>query len=345
MKNQYRLFRRNGTYYYEDATTGKQLSLRTKDEGEAVTLLNAKNEAQRQPALNRQIARTYLHATDPEAESRTWQTVMDAFTRTKTGSTLARVQTAMRDTAFSVIRNLPILETHSTHFLRVLEAGAIATNLYLRRLHNFALDLGWLPCPVLPKRQWPPLAYGEKRAITPDEHAAILKGEPNAEARDFFELLWHIGASQSDAATLTAENIDWSRRVIAYHRNKTGVLSQLHFGAQAEAVLTHLPKSGPLFPRLSKMRESDRAAIFRRRCRKLGIAGITLHAYRYAWAERAMTCGLPERFAMVCLGHTSKAIHRAYAKRAQVAIPTLEEFEGKVGTTPPQSASSSSLAA
>jgi hypothetical protein len=36
---------------------------------------------------------------------------------------------------------------------------------------------------------------------------------------------------------------------------------------------------------------------------------------RYAWAERAKTAGYPERFAMENLGHNSKAVHRAYARR------------------------------
>ena len=34
-----------------------------------------------------------------------------------------------------------------------------------------------------------------------------------------------------------------------------------------------------------------------------------------AWAERAKTCGYPERFAQAALGHNSKAVHRAYAKK------------------------------
>jgi hypothetical protein len=57
-KHTWILFRRAGVFYCEDTTTGKQLSLRTKDEGEANTLLHAKNESFRQPVLNLQIART-----------------------------------------------------------------------------------------------------------------------------------------------------------------------------------------------------------------------------------------------------------------------------------------------
>jgi len=58
--------------------------------------------------------------------------------------------------------------------------------------------------------------------------------------------------------------------------------------------------------------------------------GITLHSYRYSWAERAKTCGYPERFAQEALGHNSKAVHRAYARKAQVVIPTLEDFERRM---------------
>ncbi|MGA2242130.1 MAG: hypothetical protein ABSH11_08835 [Verrucomicrobiota bacterium] len=68
-------------------------------------------------------------------------------------------------------------------------------------------------------------------------------------------------------------------------------------------------------------------------CRQLGITGVTLHSYRYAWAERAKTVGYPERFAQEALGHNSKAVHRAYAKRALMKIPSLEDYEKHVGTT------------
>jgi hypothetical protein len=37
--------------------------------------------------------------------------------------------------------------------------------------------------------------------------------------------------------------------------------------------------------------------------------------------------GYPERFAQEALGHNSKAVHRAYAKRAQMKIPSLENYE------------------
>jgi len=36
---------------------------------------------------------------------------------------------------------------------------------------------------------------------------------------------------------------------------------------------------------------------------------------------------MPERFAQEALGHNSKAVHRAYAKRALMKIPSLEDYE------------------
>ena len=35
----------------------------------------------------------------------------------------------------------------------------------------------------------------------------------------------------------------------------------------------------------------------------------------------------PKQFAQEALGHNSKAVHRAYAKRALMKIPSLEDYE------------------
>ena len=327
MKQHFILFQSAGVFYYEDTTTGKQLSLRTKDEAEALTLLHSKNEAHRQPVLNLRIAQTYLTATDHEVAERTWQTPMDEMTKTKTGSTRLRHEVAMKDKAFDLIRNLPILETHSAHFLKVLELGTVSTNVYLRRIHNFALDMNWLPWSVLPKRQWPKVRFKEKRAITWEEHQKIIAAEVNPERRMLYQLCWHLGASQGDIANLRGEDVDWTNNTVSFTRKKTGVPVLVHLGVEALNLFKDLPAEGLLFPYLASVRAGDRATEFRQRCRQLRIIGVTLHSYRYAWAERAKTCGYPERFAQEALGHNSKAVHRAYAKRALMKIPSLEDYE------------------
>jgi integrase len=116
---------------------------------------------------------------------------------------------------------------------------------------------------------------------------------------------------------------------VSFYRKKTGTASIIRFGPELQSVLQSLPRSGPLFPNLRPMREAHRATEFRRACRRLKLMGITLHSYRYSWAERALKAGYPERFAQEALGHNSKAVHRAYAKRAQVTLPSLEEFQPK----------------
>jgi integrase len=74
--------------------------------------------------------------------------------------------------------------------------------------------------------------------------------------------------------------------------------------------------------------------MFIKRLKTVGITGISLHSYRYAWAERAKTVGMPERFAQQALGHSSKAIARAYSKKAQVIVPSLEDYERKIVPMP-----------
>jgi len=93
-----------------------------------------------------------------------------------------------------------------------------------------------------------------------------------------------MGAAQGDVAQLLAKDIDWNNRTICFHRRKTGQLAKITFGPELEKILRDLPKKGPLFPRLCAVEAKDRATEFRQRCQGLGIAGVTLHSSRYAWA-------------------------------------------------------------
>lgn len=327
MKPHFTLFRRGKVYYSQDSTNGHQASLRTKDEAEAFALVHSKNEAFRQPVLNLQIARTYLTATDPEIAKRPWQAVMDEWGKTKSGATLVRHTRAMADPAFDSIRAKPVLETQATHLLQVLDAGTVSTNVFLRRVHNFALGMNWLPWPILAKKRWPKIAFKEKRAVTFAEHQKIIATEQNPERRAYYECCWHLGGAQTDIANLNAEDVDWQTKVVGFHRQKTKVASIIRFGAGLEAVLQSLPRFGALFPAHRLLKETHRATEFRRCCRRAGVSGVTLHSYRYSWAERAKTCGYPERFAQEALGHQSKAVHRAYSRKAVVTLPALEDYE------------------
>lgn len=328
MKERYRLFlRRKSVYYAFDNTTRTFESLKTKDKAEANRMLIAMNEAGKQPAMNLSLARVYLRHSDPMISQRTWQHVLDEIIKLKSGPTQYRWQSAAKDKAFIRLRPRLLIETHAEHLFDALNIGTVSTNAFLRKMHNFALDMNWLPASVIPKRQWPAIRYKDKRAITLDEHQRILAAEVNAERRTFYQLCWQLGASQGDIANLKGEDIDWVNNTVSFFRKKTGVPVLIHLGAETLEVLKDLPSEGPMFPYLSTVRAGDRATEFKQRCSQLKIQGVTLHSYRYAWAERAKTAGYPERFAQEALGHNSKAVHRAYAKRALMKIPSLEEFE------------------
>jgi integrase len=334
MKTKYTLFRRGGIYYSQDSATGQQKSLRTRDEAEALQLINARNEANRQPVLNLHLARAYLTASDPAFVERTWQTVMDQLQSRGKDSSRERYENVFKSSAFDGLRHKKLLETTTDDFLAMFKDGKVSIVCFLKRLHNFAVNLGWIAVPIVAPYLWPKYEPKDRRGITQDEHQSLLAKEKKAEWKLFLELLWETGAAQSDAASFTVEDIDWQTRTISYFRQKTGSLAQFTISTTLEKVLQQLPTTGALFPNLSTWTESDRASRFRRRCHKAGVAGVTLHSYRYSWAERAKLVGMPERFAQAALGHNSKAIHRAYAKKAIIIAPSLEDYEKKMATLP-----------
>src|SRR5260370_7330376 len=128
-------------------------------------------------------------------------------------------------------------------------------------------------------------------------------------------------------ANLDGDQIDWKNRIIGYARKKTGSLAFIHFGEEIEIVLRRRPDTGWLFPYLRTVRAGDRATEFKQRCDGLGIKGVSLHSYRYAWAERAKTAGYPERYAQVNLGHNSNPITRAYPPKPNAEIPSFNKYD------------------
>jgi integrase len=271
-----------------------------------------------------------MAAADPAVRSRTWQLAMDEMAKCKQGVTKERWVRGVAEKPFDLIRNRPLVETRAEQFFEILTTGTVSSNIFLRRIHNFALDMGWLLAAIIPRRKWPAIHFKAKRAITLEEHQKIIAGEANSELRDYYELLWFLGGSQSDTASLCAENLDWPNRTISYARMKTGSQVVIRFGDSVARILDRRPKKGNLFPRVATWRETDRAKAFMRRCKLVGVSGVSLHCYRYAWAERARSAGYPERFAQEALGHKSQAVHRAYAKNGQVRIPALEDYERNI---------------
>jgi hypothetical protein len=167
MKTRYRLtYRgcRGGMFYCVDKTTGKRTSLGTLNEDEARQIVESKNNSERQPVLNLQIAKAYLAGTDNGIATRTWQQAIETLTNTKQGANQHRWRTAAKDKAFAPLLPRIIIETPGELLLKAMPTGTVSTNVFLRRLHNFCVDMNWLPWPLIPKRQWPAVTFkGETR--------------------------------------------------------------------------------------------------------------------------------------------------------------------------------------
>ena len=298
--------------------------------GRKPRIIRAKNDAATQPAINISIARAYLVGTDPKLVERTWAFVMEEFCAVKKDSTRNGTSGQSKAEAFNLIRNKRLVETTAEDFYAVFKSGGVFTNHIFRCIHNLALGMGWVLAPVIPPKLWPKVEKKHRSAITLEEHQRILGAENNAERKMYYELLWEIGAAQTDGASLTADNIDWHKRLSVVHRRQDR--GTVHVGNRCPAGIAFekVALGGRLFPKISTLLDEDRSAEFRRRCRLLKIEGVSLHSYRYAWAGRAKQLGMPERFAQSALGHASLAIHREYARDGVAVCPSLEKFEGKV---------------
>jgi integrase len=334
MRERYRMYQRNGgSFYAKDRKTGQAFSLATSDEREATRLLVAKNQSTEQPCLNVAMAKVYLSAQSPEFLTRTWGDLIDLVARGYEGATAIRWKKFAISAPLKLLVNLPLYQTESVHFLAVLNhnKAGVSTNVWLRILHNRALDMGWQLSPILNKRVWPKVKYKTRRAITAEEHAKIIESERMEDYAQFFCLLWETGGSQTDIAHLKAEDIDWGNSRLYYSRRKLahrgGGRAALAMGVGLKTILKELPSAGPLFPRLRLLSEDERASHFRKVCLRAGMGGVTLHSYRYSWAERACSAGMPEREAQAHLGHGSRAIHRAYARNAEVVTLPLDHYE------------------
>jgi integrase len=327
MKERYWLSKRGRTFYSLDSVTRERRSLGTSNRQEAQKIIQAKNESHGRPALGFALAKAYIAAYDQTLAERTWQFVMEDYSSRGQPQTQELRRRKLKHKTFNHLRDKKLIETTSEDFMAVLRVKSVFLQGVLRNLQNLAVGMGWLPWPVLAPKLWPKLTHAPKRGITAEEHARVIAAEQCAERRLYYQLLWEVGASQTDAANLRAENVDWTTRTLTYQRRKTGSWARLSIGPTLEAILKALPPRGFLFPKLAALPDRWRSAEFWRRCKVVKIKGVSLHSYRYSWAERAKQAGYPERFAQEALGHNSKAVHRAYARGAIVQVPPLENYE------------------
>jgi hypothetical protein len=156
MKERFRLLKRGErgrTFYCFDTHPHHRTSLGTKNPEETERLVQAKNDALRQPQLNLHIAKAHLVGIDSGIATRTWQHALNALIDSKQGENQARWQRTAKDKALDHVRDRVIIETQAEQLLQVLKSGTVSSNVFLRKLHNCCLSMNWLPWPILPKAQ------------------------------------------------------------------------------------------------------------------------------------------------------------------------------------------------
>jgi integrase len=319
--SRFRLVRREGPNFYAyDQATKKRKSLGTADRTEAQRLLFAQNAAHELGGPNLTIGRAYLQNLSLEMTDRTWAEVMAhkeaEYLRQGITPSLIRWRKVCRSAPFRLLQKRLLGETLPEHFLAVLhhqQAGP-STNAWLRLLHNYALDQGWLYAPVLLRKIWPAIRHKAYRGPTESEHRRIVAAAADREEQLYYEFLWETGGMPTAIALLSVDQIRVAQKTLLYPwRSMQGAKKYAEFqlGDRLLGLLGPLPKKGFLFPRMAKMSVENRARRFRFLCRSLGIQGISLHCYRYSWAERARKADAPLRMVMEVLGHQSRAVRQA----------------------------------
>lgn len=263
-----------------------------------------------------------------------WDYLINLFLCIGCEKTKERKHNELKMPRWSRLKQLEIAATSGSDFLDLLNNGGVQTRQYLRCIHKSALEIGAITHPILPHKLWPKKPRTERRGITLEEHRMLHSNMHSWRWKIFLSLLWETGAAQSDAAHFRIEKLQGD--ILEYRRMKTGTRAAQKLSPELKTLIENAAcgrKKGFILPSLQRMDSKDRGSIFRRACRRCGVDGVTLHSYRYAWAERAFEAGMPERLAMVALGHNSAAIHRAYSKRATVVAPSIEEYRAIVSSS------------
>ncbi len=342
MKERLRMFKRSsGVFYWEDAVTRKQGSLQTRDRLEAVKMLQGMREALQAPdQVNLALAQLHLRAANPDLAERTWGDLLNFWvSQGQAASTRERRQRMVERLWMRDLARYRLSDPEAVNWI-VMHLKGNSDKEGIRGIQRLGVCLGWVVAPPVPEIHLKVRKKDRRvtRAITLKEHESILEFEresirlcrPNAvlgaERAKFYEMLWFTGAAQTDGATLTASNIEWERGRLRFRRHKTGEQCLIGIGSVFEAYLRRLPSEGQLFPRMAVLDAKHRAAEFARRRKLLEMEGISLHSYRYAWAERAAVAGIPLRWAQAALGHSSQVVANAYARKVEIACPAPEDY-------------------
>lgn len=173
-----------------------------------------------------------------------------------------------------------------------------------------------------------------------------LKDEPEKKQAVDMATFTYLGCGipYVDIAHLKKENLEEGGKVLAYHRQKTGVLIRMEVSDGMQLLIDRYsrPDSEYLFPILTEnaTHEQYKQCLAKaNKCLKelaksIGCVDIlTTYAFRHAWASEAYHQGVPIAIISQLLGHTSEKTTRIYLsafdldKVAEVTHGVIEEIE------------------
>jgi hypothetical protein len=192
MKARYKLIRRRGIYYCEDSKTRHEWCLHTPDRQMARRILQAIWESEQMPFVSSAIAHAYMAAATSMVHENTWSDVLDLLLAEKNESPSKwRWELVRSHASLKPLWRLKVMHTRADQLFTLLREGTQATNLYLRRLHDYALDVHWLPWPILSKKCWTmalarmrrtQLLARNSKGLTPDAAQQICSSEESRES-------------------------------------------------------------------------------------------------------------------------------------------------------------------
>ena len=111
-------------------------------------------------------------------------------------STKTRCARAMKSKAFDGIRASVLIQTKAERIRVILEDCTVSTAHYLKRLHNLAYGLGWLPSPLLPAQTMAKIAVqGQTR-----HHGGRARTDSGSREEPRAEILLPIALGIRDVA-------------------------------------------------------------------------------------------------------------------------------------------------
>lgn len=127
------------------------------------------------PAQLRNLSELFnsVLVTSSQMLTRTWADAFDSLLK-KGGFSVCsrrRWEFIRKDKRLEKFWMRKFVQTRPGQLMALLHSTELATGLLLRRIHNHALDMKWLPFPILPVTQWSGILAEQRRAIIRKQHS------------------------------------------------------------------------------------------------------------------------------------------------------------------------------